>query len=85
MFRQWLLPGLLALGACSRGEVGSLNLPGTGDSVAVLEEPMLVFGCEEGHVTAYLVPNTSSEAGPIDGDAVRVQLDSAPPCLGSAP
>jgi hypothetical protein len=51
------------------------------------DQPSLVLRCEEGRVSAYLVLGMAAEAdaGSIDPDAVQVELDSAPPCAGTAP
>jgi hypothetical protein len=48
---------------------------------------MLVLRCEEGRVNAYLVVGPPGEGGPsqMEDGAVRVDLDSAPPCIASAP
>ncbi len=75
MSPRWFRSGLLLSVACSDGEVRSD------------EQPRLVFGCEEGRVAAYLVMGESSvvESGSTTDQAVRVDLDSAPACIESAP
>lgn len=75
MCRRWFWSGLLLSVACSDAEVRSD------------EQPRLVFGCEEGRVVAYLVVSGSSEveSGFMEDQAVRVDLDSAPACIESAP
>jgi hypothetical protein len=72
---RWLWSGLLLSLACSEAEVRPD------------EQPRLVLGCEEGRVAAYLVIGGASEveSGSMEDQAVRVDLDSAPACLESAP
>jgi hypothetical protein len=71
--RNWCIAGLLMASGCSNEKLE--------------EQPVLVFGCEEGHVAAYLVVPHSHEtesglvqSGSIDKNAVRVRLDSTPQC-----
>lgn len=85
VIRMWLISGLLIASGCSHGDRDSTVALGD-------EQPVLVFGCEEGHVAAYLVvpqaQETESglvESGSIDENAVRIQLDSTPPCVDVAP
>jgi hypothetical protein len=80
--RKWLLPFFLLSLGCSDGAVRSGSLTVGGE-----EEPTLVLRCEEGRVNAYLVVGPPGEGGAsqMEDGAVRVDLDSAPPCIASAP
>jgi hypothetical protein len=73
VIRYWMTGALLIASGCPQPDGG--------------EQPVLVFGCEEGHVAAYLVVPRSHPtesglvlSGSLDESAVRVQLDSTPPC-----
>jgi hypothetical protein len=73
----WLCLGLILSTACSEGAVRS----------ASLEQPTLVFRCEQGQVSAYLVMDdqVAQDSVAFRDQAVRVDLDSAPPCFEAAP
>jgi hypothetical protein len=86
--RMWMVGCMLLLLACSNGEVRSAALAADTDSLGQADEaqPMVMFRCESGRVGAYLVPASAAVVSDIlPDDAVRVDLDSAPPCIADAP
>jgi hypothetical protein len=90
VFRTWMVGCLLLPIACSGRDVRSASLPthAEGDSLGIADEtePMVVFRCESGRVGAYLVAGPPPhDADVLPEDAVRIDLDSAPACIGSAP
>jgi hypothetical protein len=90
VFRTWMVGCLLLPMACSTSDVrtGSLSVHSEGDSLGIPDDqkPMLVFRCELGRVGAYLVVGPPPEdSGDLPEDAVRVDLDSPPTCIATAP
>jgi hypothetical protein len=88
VLRMWMVGCFLLPLACSDGDVRSAALPDDTDSLGLADEtqPMVMFRCESGRLGAYLVAGSAADDSDfLPDDAVRVDLDSAPPCIGSAP
>ena len=86
--RMWMVGCCLLSLACTDGDVRSAALSADADSFGLANEaqPMLMFRCESGRVGAYLVTaSATDDSDLLPDDAVRVDLDSAPPCIASAP
>jgi hypothetical protein len=74
--------------ACSDGDVRSAALSADTDSLGLAGEtqPVVMFRCESGRLGAYLVAGPAADDPDfLPDDAVRVDLDSAPPCIANAP
>lgn len=89
VLRVWMVGCLLLPLACSEGEVRSAAaVSANTDSLGLADEtqPMVMFRCESGRVGVYLVAGSAADDSDfLPDDAVRVDLDSAPPCIASAP
>ncbi|HWN18588.1 MAG TPA: hypothetical protein VNO19_06705 [Gemmatimonadales bacterium] len=88
MLRMWMVGCFLLPLACSDGDVRSAALSADTDSLGLADEtqPMVMFRCESGRLGAYLVAGSAADDSDfLPDDAVRVDLDSAPPCIASAP
>lgn len=88
VLRIWMVGCCLLSLACSDRDARSASLPAHTDSLDTADEatPMVMFRCESGRVGAYLVAgSTPDDSNFLPDNAVRVDLDSAPPCIASAP
>ena len=88
MRRMWMVGCLLLALACSDSNVRSAALSADPDSVGPADavQPMVMFRCEAGRLGAYLVASTGGgDADVLPENAIRVDLDSSPPCIASAP
>ena len=56
----------------------SFLLPADADST--VEQPGVVFRCEEGRLGAYLVTTAAGDGGSYEDQMVPIRLDSAPGC-----